>query len=234
MSFDGFASKYDKFNRLHFGKEYDVFRERTVRGCDIGPESVILEFGCGTSLCLEHILNTRDFHGVYVGLDVSAAMLEQGREKFIRPGETSTDGNADTLSPSSTVEGLRTTHVQIGRVGPLPVRDHSIDAIVSSLVFHLLPRDRRMELLAEFRRILKPGGSICLNEFGRPGNFSARIFRFYVLYFWSIFVRDERNSRDLFDGRLISEVKVFFPDAIIRERTRELIDHVVARGVARG
>lgn len=210
MSFDGFAKKYDKYNKLHFGPEYDTFRERTIAGCAIEPYSAVLEFGCGTSLCLEHILKTRDFRGTYLGLDISGAMLEQGREKFA-------NGN------------VRAAHVQIGRAGPLPVRSGSIDAIVSSLVLHLLPRERRAELFSEFRRVLRPGGSLCLNEFGKPENLKGKLFRLYVLYFWALFVKDERNSRDLFDGRLLSEVREFFPGASIRERTLEAIDHIVAK-----
>ncbi|PKK91862.1 MAG: hypothetical protein CVV64_00085 [Candidatus Wallbacteria bacterium HGW-Wallbacteria-1] len=232
MSFDGFAPKYDKYNKLHFGEEYDAFREKTVLGGEIVPEDTILEFGCGTSLCLEHILKTRPFKGIYIGLDLSSAMLETARTKFMISGQQCRDELKTSDSADSPFINDQTNpkilHIQIGRSGKLPIRDDSIDVIISSLVLHLLSRERRDELFAEFRRVLKPGGRICLNEFGKPGNLRGRIYRFYVLYFWSLFVRDEKNSRDLFDGCLLTEMKNFFQNASIRERTREIIDHLVA------
>jgi ubiquinone/menaquinone biosynthesis C-methylase UbiE len=80
--------------------------------------------------------------------DVSEGMLNQAREKSELAGATDVE-----------FEQVDATK--------LPYSDESFDAIVSFKFFHLLSEDVKFAALAEFRRVLKPGGRLIV-EFNSP------------------------------------------------------------------
>ena len=57
----------------------------------------------------------------------------------------------------------------------LPYPDASFDRVLSSLVLHHLTRAEKLAALREVRRVLKPGGSFHLADFGPPVGWYARI-----------------------------------------------------------
>lgn len=207
MDFNSFARKYDKYNKMHFGKGYEEFRKATVSRADFKRYKAIFEFGCGTSLCLEHILANHDFAGLYIGADVSSGMLEVAREKF--------------------QENDRVLHVRISADGRLPISDGAVDAVFSSLVFHLIPVSVRSSILQEFNRILKPGGNVYMNEFGYPSTMKGRLFKIYVKYFWSFIVKEERNAVRLLDGKFMEELRQHFSKVDFYGQSAGVIDHIL-------
>jgi ubiquinone/menaquinone biosynthesis C-methylase UbiE len=50
----------------------------------------------------------------------------------------------------------------------LPCPDASFDRVLSCFVFHHLGRDAQAAMLREARRVLKPGGLVCLLDFEGP------------------------------------------------------------------
>ena len=52
----------------------------------------------------------------------------------------------------------------------LPFPEASFDVVLSSLFFHHLTRPEKRRTLAEVRRVLKPGGSLHVADWGRPGD----------------------------------------------------------------
>jgi ubiquinone/menaquinone biosynthesis C-methylase UbiE len=56
----------------------------------------------------------------------------------------------------------------------MPFPSGSFDAAVSSLFFHHLTRDAKAAALAEIYRVLKPGGSLHVADWGRPANLALR------------------------------------------------------------
>ena len=95
----------------------------------------VLDVGCGTGILaarLRHELNGARV----VGCDFSRGMLAHGRARDRRTAWVS------------------------GDAGRLPFRDASFDAVVSTEAFHWFPDQRAA--LAEFRRLLRPGGRLLL------------------------------------------------------------------------
>jgi len=96
-----------------------------------------------------------------LGVDYSPAMLERGREKILSRGMSGR---------------LR---LCLGDARALPVRDASMDAV--SIAFGIRNVDDRAAALAEFYRVLTPGGRVLVLEFSLPG--AAVIRKLYRLYF---------------------------------------------------
>ena len=110
----------------------------------------VLDVGCGTGLLTTRL--ARAFPGAStVGCDFSSGMLDQAR------------GHPE---PVSWVRGdaLR-----------LPFRAASVDAIVSTEAFHWFPDQRRA--LAEFFRILAPGGHLLVAIVNTPDRNVRAMFR---------------------------------------------------------
>lgn len=107
------------------------------------PDMTVLEFGCGTgSTALEHATHVAEIDAT----DVSAAMIDIGREKAERVG-------IDNVSfKQSSVERFEAA-------------DGAYDMVLALNLLHLLP-DRQLAL-AKIHRLLKPGGifissTVCL------------------------------------------------------------------------
>lgn len=99
------------------------------------PHDRVLDIGCGTGQLAVRIRH--ELRGSHVvGCDFSRGMLRQARAR-----------------------DPRGRWVQ-GDAGRLPFRDGSFDAIVSTEAFHWFPDPARA--LAEFRRVLRPGGRLLL------------------------------------------------------------------------
>jgi len=56
----------------------------------------------------------------------------------------------------------------------MPFPPGSFDAAVSSLFFHHLRRDAKRAVLAEIFRVLKPGASLHVADWGRPSGLAMR------------------------------------------------------------
>ena len=62
-----------------------------------------------------------------------------------------------------------------GFSNPLPFRDACFERVFSSLMFHHLTQDEKSATLREVRRVLAPGGSLHLLDFGPPRSRFARV-----------------------------------------------------------
>ena len=104
----------------------------------------VFEFGCGTGALaarmLEHHL-TSDAN--YVGLDISGTMVSLAQERLKPWTERACVYQSDGSSR-------------------IPEPDRSFDRFVSTYVVDLLARGFIDQLLSEARRLLVPGGKLCL------------------------------------------------------------------------
>jgi ubiquinone/menaquinone biosynthesis C-methylase UbiE len=107
------------------------------------PEPFVLDFATGTGRLSYALLNKPDFNGRIIALDLSQGMLEQASIKLAALGTSS-------ATTGKRVEYLR--HLAL----PLPFPDESFDVVCALEVLELFQDFN--EPLAEFSRVLRPGG----------------------------------------------------------------------------
>jgi ubiquinone/menaquinone biosynthesis C-methylase UbiE len=155
MGKDWMLPLYDPLTRLMGVR---AAHRRLVEQADPAPGQRVLEIGCGTGNLL--LLVKRLHPGVVAtGLDPDPKALARARRKAERAG-------------------LAVTLDQ-GFAGELPYPDASVDRVLSAFMFHHLDPDERRAALREVRRVLVPGGSLHLVDFGgavgRSGGLHGRL-----------------------------------------------------------
>lgn len=111
----------------------------------IGPGERVLDIGCGTGTMAVRVKQTHPDAEV-VGLDPDPKALARARRKA--------DGAGVNI------------HFDVGFAGSLPFADASFDRVLSSFMFHHLPQDEKDRMLREAHRVLRPGGSFHMVDFG--------------------------------------------------------------------
>jgi ubiquinone/menaquinone biosynthesis C-methylase UbiE len=155
---DWFLPLYDPFVKL-LGA--DRARKALLDQAAIRPSHRVLDIGCGTGSLV--ILLKRLHPDVdVVGLDPDPKALARARRKAQRAAVSIQfdQGFADALS----------------------YPEGSFDRVFSSFMFHHLQPDEQEKTLRAVRRVLKPGGSLHLLDFGgpesSPKSFVARLLHF--------------------------------------------------------
>ncbi len=129
-------------------------RRRAVSAVNRLPGSRVLEVGVGTGLALPHYTASKRI----TGIDLSSDMLERARERVRRDRLT----NVDALLEMDAEETR--------------FADASFDIAVAMFVASVVPHPRR--LLAELKRVVKPGGHILfVNHFLAPNGVRGAIER---------------------------------------------------------
>jgi len=78
------------------------------------------------------------------------------------------DGDPEILALAQHKPGSESVAWHEGLAGQLPLPDQSADVVTMSLLLHhLLPPDKA-SALTDVRRLLKPGGRLCIADWGRP------------------------------------------------------------------
>jgi demethylmenaquinone methyltransferase/2-methoxy-6-polyprenyl-1,4-benzoquinol methylase len=150
------AHRYDLNNRLHSLWRDQAWRRAAAAMADVQPGEAALDVACGTG-DLTALLSRAAHHrrragthdslsqsGQIVGADFCPEMLQLARRKF----------------PHLGIEWL------LADAEALPLPDASFDAVM--IAFGLRNLCHRPEALAEFRRLLRPGGRLVVLEFVRP------------------------------------------------------------------
>ena len=137
---------YDPFTRL-LGTE-SALRE-LVAQAGLAPGQRVLDLGCGTGAT--SLVAKRAQPGIeLVGLDPDAKALARARSKATRAG-------------------LAIAFEQ-GFGDALPFPAASFDRVLSSFMFHHLESAEKPAVLRELHRVLRPGGSLHLVDFGGAGH----------------------------------------------------------------
>jgi len=126
-----------------------TFKPRLIAQARIEPGQRILDLGCGTGTLLILIKQAHPETEV-VGLDGDPKILELAHAKAARAGLT-----------------IRLDH---GMCFELPYPDVSFDHVFSTLLFHHLTHESRLQTLVEVFRVLRPGGKFHLADWGKPQN----------------------------------------------------------------
>ena len=110
------------------------------------PEQpVVIDVGCGPGLFLRDV-GERFPKATLYGYDLTPAMVEYAN-----------NATYTGAKPVTTLHNIATT--------PIPLADHSVHLVVIAATLHVL--DDPLETLAEFRRLLAPGGSLLLYDWTR-------------------------------------------------------------------
>jgi phosphatidylethanolamine/phosphatidyl-N-methylethanolamine N-methyltransferase len=131
---------------LVFGGVSSAARNRAVRLVNQLPGRAVLEVGVGTGLALPRYTPDKRI----VGIDLSAEMLELARRRVAELGLRKVDGLLEMDAEAT------------------EFADGQFDTAVAMFVASVVPAPRRM--LAELRRVVRPGGNILLvNHFAAEG-----------------------------------------------------------------
>lgn len=169
--FAAIAPSYDLNNRVHsFGRD-QAWRRAAVKMADLKPGDRVLDVACGTGdltfafaaslnkLCAPQTLEP----GQVTGLDFTQEMLTIARKK---------SGETDAAQSKPLVPFLR------GDAMALPLPDASVNVV--SIAFGIRNVAEPARALAEFYRVLRPGGRLIVLEFTVPTNPVARLgYNFY-------------------------------------------------------
>ena len=71
-------------------------------------------------------------------------------------------------------------HFQQGSCVQLPFEDASFDVVFSSLLFHHLTREQKLQTFAEIVRVLRPGGALYVADWGKARNPCSRCLFLFV------------------------------------------------------
>ena len=167
---DRFLRFYDPLTKL-LGAER--VRGRLLDAASVAAGEKVLDLGCGTG-ALSLQLKQRQPGAHVIGLDPDPKALALARRKSQAAGVE--------------IEWLE------GYAGRAPFPAHSFDRVVSSLMIHHLRSEEKREAFRDVKRLLRPGGSFHLLDFGPP---KSRLERGIT----TIFHHDERVADNL-RGRL--------------------------------
>jgi ubiquinone/menaquinone biosynthesis C-methylase UbiE len=127
---------------------YQPVHDAVLRALRETGAARVLDVGCGTGLLAARL--RRELPGTrFVGLDYSHGMLHHARER-------------DAAVAWVHADALR-----------LPLRDAAFDAVLSTEAFHWFPDQRAA--LAEFHRVLGPGGRILVALANPPLDVLSRV-----------------------------------------------------------
>ncbi|MPZ30244.1 MAG: methyltransferase domain-containing protein [Rhodospirillales bacterium] len=140
------AARYDFLVWLvTLGRER-AFREKILRLARLEPGESVLDVGCGTGSLAIVAKRQVGPTGAVHGIDASPEMIARAHMKARKAGVEVAFKN--------------------GAAQALPFPDAQFDAVLSTLMFHHLPRKARQQCAGEIRRVLKPGGRVLAVDFG--------------------------------------------------------------------
>ncbi len=179
LRFNILTPLYDRVVRLTTRES--VFKRRLVDAASIDNGESVLDVGCGTGTLLREIVR-RESSARVTGLDADPAILEIASRKLANAG------TACELVQSNSTQ--------------MPFADDAFDHVVSTLFFHHLRREDKRNTIEEIMRVLRPGGSVHIADWGQPTGLLQR------LAFYQIQVLDGfENTREHVSGMLATHFR---------------------------
>jgi len=131
-----------------------VFRENLLKQAEIRTGDRILDLACGTGT-FAVMVKSRYPDVKVAGLDVDPRVLALAREKTQKAG----------------VDVLFEAGVSVA----MPYDSGVLDIVFSSLFFHHLNTVDKLLTMKDVLRVLKPGGTFHICDWGRPSNLFAKM-----------------------------------------------------------
>lgn len=125
------------------------FKQQLIQQANLESNQRIIDVGCGTATLA--VLIKQQYPEVeMIGLDGDIRVLELARNKIHRSGLN--------------------IQLEHGMSDKMPYQNQSADRVVSSLVFHHLTNEQKIQTLKEMYRVLRHGGEIHIADFGKAQN----------------------------------------------------------------
>jgi ubiquinone/menaquinone biosynthesis C-methylase UbiE len=156
--YDRFGSKQDS-QSLYEDKALDEL----IAHADFAQAHALFELGCGTGRFALRLLTSQlPADASYVGMDLSDTMIAIAQQRLA------------AYAPRAQV---------IHSAGDMqfPLRDQSVDRVIVTYVFDLLSAADIQQAVNEARRVLVPGGKLCLVSLSQGINLASRL----VCRLWS-------------------------------------------------
>jgi ubiquinone/menaquinone biosynthesis C-methylase UbiE len=131
-----------------------IFRQRLLEQANLHAGQRVLDLACGSG-SMAVLIKQQHPRVSVTGLDGDPEILALARAKAQAAG---LDIRFD--------EGLSIA---------LPYGQAEFDVVFSSLFFHHLDSDGKVRALREVLRVLRPGGTLHVCDWGRPSNFALRL-----------------------------------------------------------
>lgn len=146
--FKSLTRLYDFFLSLTFPEK--KIKQALIDQLQLSGNETILDFGCGSGTLA--IMIKEQYPSVnIIGVDVDEAIIRMAERKIRAKGLN---------VPIKKYDGQN-----------LSLFGHQqFDIIVSSLVFHHIPTAQKRTVLSHLYRIIKPGGTLHIADFGKPKN----------------------------------------------------------------
>ncbi len=182
--FSAIAPSYDLNNRLHSLGRDQAWRRAAVKMAQLKPGEVVLDVACGTGDLAMAFLQGGAAR--VIGIDFTYEMLAVAKAKV--PGSefrVSSSKAAESVPQLGTRNSELETSPEIspltyhtGDATRLPIADASVDVV--SIAFGIRNVAQPAQAMAEFFRVLKPGGRLIILEFSLPTNPVLRgLYNFY-------------------------------------------------------
>ncbi len=152
LRWKGLTPFYDAV--LRWVMQEENFKRALIRQARIQPGQQVLDLGCGTAT-LTVMVKLAHPDAVVTGLDGDPEVLRIGRAKAEKAGVALT--------------------LDLGMAYELPYPDASFDRVLSSLMFHHLTTQDKQRAINEVYRVLRPGGSFLVVDYGPPRGLWARL-----------------------------------------------------------
>ena len=114
-------------------------RERGLEVLNVRAGESVLEIGFGTGHSLATLARAVGEAGRVVGIDISSGMRDVASQRLQK-------------------EGIANVDLQVAETPPIAADSNSFDVVTMSFTLELFPLEQIPAVLAECRRVLKPGG----------------------------------------------------------------------------
>ena len=182
--FESVAIKYDLMNDLMSLGVHRLWKDFTIKLCQLRPGHMVLDLAGGTGDLTQRISPLIGDYGIIILADINNAMLSVGRNRLLDRGIfyniQFVQANAETL----------------------PFPDNFFDRII--IGFGLRNVTDKMAALCSMYRVLKPGGLVTILEFSKSHSILQSLYDFYSFrllpWLGKKVVHDEESYRYLVES----------------------------------
>jgi demethylmenaquinone methyltransferase/2-methoxy-6-polyprenyl-1,4-benzoquinol methylase len=173
-----------KYCFLPFGGEAKC-REELLAPVEFLSGEKILDMCCGTGGATSAIARKAGERGEIIGMDLSSGQLRMAKRK----------------------RHLSKVRFLEGDVASTGFENGHFDKVFITHALHEMPRETRLEVLTEAKRILKDRGRVIVLELDNPESIFVRLFAGLWLFYWLPFNAETSTRRDMLKHGLANEVR---------------------------